>query len=76
MVARTYSHVHVLMHLLVLGAFRPVRLTIEGHEVEGLNAPSGAGCFPTTTTDDGIFQVSVLMHLLVLGAFRRRLRTR
>ena len=36
----------VLMHLLVLGAFRP-RIEYSQRLKKGLNAPSGAGCFLT-----------------------------
>ena len=61
------------MHLLVLSAFRlrKCRRHVES-QFEGLNAPSGAQCFPTYSTDfyRGCYH-SVSMHLLVLSAFRR-----
>ena len=38
------TEVRVLMHLLVLGAFWPEAENLSD-EIEGLNAPSGAGCF-------------------------------
>ena len=38
------------MHLLVLSAFRQADLPVEIVMHAGLNAPSGAQCFPTTAT--------------------------
>ena len=40
----------VSMHLLVLSAFRQADLPVEIVMHAGLNAPSGAQCFPTCTT--------------------------
>ena len=64
------STLHVSMHLMVLGASRHVG----GHDrvlrVLRLNAPDGAGCFPTlhSLTPEDCRAVS--MHLMVLGASR------
>ena len=41
------SRLLVSMHLLVLSAFRPRNLGFEDAPFWGLNAPSGAQCFPT-----------------------------
>ncbi len=38
----------VSMHLLVPGAYRPVTVTARDTFKKGLNAPSGAGCLPTS----------------------------
>ena len=39
------------MHLLVLSAFRPEEEAMEIADKFGLNAPSGAQCFPTEGGD-------------------------
>ena len=60
------------MHLLVLSAFRPRTSTGIRIFSTCLNAPSGAQCFPTESSEslwaEGYEFVS--MHLLVLSAFR------
>ena len=38
-------------------------------KTDGLNAPSGAGCFLTSQIGLDVYNDVVLMHLLVLGAF-------
>ena len=62
------------MHLLVLSAFRPQNDHHRQKDRGGLNAPSGAQCFPTSPRRNcpgrSLWRVS--MHLLVLSAFRRR----
>ena len=61
----------VSMHLLVLSAFRLCSFSRVRFPGPGLNAPSGAQCFPTQfcyADTDSLHMVS--MHLLVLSAFR------
>ena len=41
--------------------------------LRGLNAPSGAQCFPTETSKHYGFPLRVSMHLLVLSAFRLKM---
>ena len=61
------------MHLLVLSAFRHRTIRWRSRRSLGLNAPSGAQCFPTSTWLRGSKPSSrrVSMHLLVLSAFRQ-----
>ena len=60
------------MHLLVLSAFRLTYGTrVRARYRYGLNAPSGAQCFPTSISAIVVFPpILVSMHLLVLSAFR------
>ena len=44
----------VSMHLLVLGAFRRTTRCCLTRQCEGLNAPSGAWCFPTESCGCGV----------------------
>ena len=61
----------VSMHLLVLSAFRLGTDLQKIFEYTGLNAPSGAQCFPTREREEkGARGSCVSMHLLVLSAFR------
>ena len=66
-------HSRVSMHLLVLSAFRHRTIRWRSRRSLGLNAPSGAQCFPTSTWLRGSKPSSrrVSMHLLVLSAFRQ-----
>ena len=63
----------VSMHLLVLSAFRLDQEKIETiPQLESLNAPFGAQCFPTKSCMTALEATcAVSMHLLVLSAFRR-----
>ena len=61
------------MHLMVLGASRPTVAGGATYPAVGLNAPDGAGCFPTPENSPwDISAVTVSMHLMVLGASRRK----
>ena len=69
---RTSCRSRVSMHLLVLSAFRPIGTVESNNRWDGLNAPSGAQCFPTREEHVGTMPPDgVSMHLLVLSAFRR-----
>ena len=59
------------MHLMVLGASRQNWSVPRRTHDRSLNAPDGAGCFPTVITIN-LFVVYglVSMHLMVLGASR------
>ena len=63
----------VSMHLLVPGAYRPDRRTRPNRRRPGrLNAPSGAGCLPTSGQNFPSSRLRLVsMHLLVPGAYRR-----
>ena len=64
---------NVLMHLQVRGASRP-NLQTENKKLKGLNAPTGAWCFPTgRSACSRVYSWSVLMHLQVRGASRQQL---
>ena len=62
------------MHLMVLVASRPdEERVLQCLSRLGLNAPDGAGCFPTPENSPwDISAVTVSMHLMVLGASRRK----
>jgi len=62
----------VSMHLMVLGASRQEKImSTTALTVVGLNAPDGAGCFPTVLmVRSYMLCTSVSMHLMVLGASR------
>ena len=72
MASRPFSHLHVLMHLMALGAFRLQRRQPHQLPAWRLNAPYGARCFPTRqhALPQG-HRRRVLMHLMALGAFRQ-----
>ena len=59
------------MHLLVLSAFRRDETPDDDDEIQRLNAPFGAQCFPTRVGPVKVARRRVSMHLLVLSAFRR-----
>ena len=48
--ASAQAGVQVSMHLLVPGAYQRTRTPTLHHAAESLNAPSGAGCLPTSPT--------------------------
>ena len=58
------------MHLVVLGASRPRGGEADSLHLSRLNAPDGAGCFPTQGAVWAIHVNKVSMHLVVLGASR------
>ena len=58
------------MHLMVLGASRLTINIIFWATMLSLNAPDGAGCFPTPRPPLGLSRRGVSMHLMVLGASR------
>ena len=58
------------MHLMVLGASRHGHLSSETLLSLSLNAPDGAGCFPTRHPRSSLESFCVSMHLMVLGASR------
>ena len=62
------------MHLLVLSAFRLDDASLVELGPWGLNAPSGAQCFPSyPVMPVDVCRHQVSMHLLVLSAFRPEL---
>ena len=65
----------VSMHLLVLSAFRLERYVSGVPDPQGLNAPSGAQCFPTETVELFIHRLNVSQCTFwcsVLSDLRRR----
>ena len=59
------------MHLMVLGASRPRKREVATIVSVGLNAPDGAGCFPTPYTGKRLRTITIVsMHLMLLGASR------
>ena len=61
----------VSMHLMVLGASRHSKARKTRRRDSSLNAPDGAGCFPTIVEDlSSLIVCAVSMHLMVLGASR------
>ena len=61
------------MHLMVLGASRLAAAGFAALHFASLNAPDGAGCFPTCDFGwSNNLYLCVSMHLMVLGASRPR----
>ena len=69
---RVGTFINVSMHLMVLGASRHAIEDVAKWMAKSLNAPDGAGCFPTEKKDLRRSKKDyVSMHLMVLGASRR-----